>query len=105
LRGDIYMDITEITNTVITLAVMIITAFLIPVIKQKLTAEQRETLNAWVNIGVKAAEQVFTETKQGKSKKQYVLNFLKSKGYNINSDEVDLMIEAAVNKLTTALKG
>lgn len=99
------MDLTEITNTVITLAVMIITAFLIPVIRQKLTAEQRETLNAWVDIGVKAAEQVFKETKQGQAKKQYVLNFLKSKGYNINSDEVDLMIEAAVNKLTGALKG
>ena len=98
------MDITEITNTVITLAVMIITAFLIPVIKQKLTAEQRETLNAWIDIAVFAAEQVFTETKQGQAKKQYVLNFLKSKGYNIDSDEVDLMIESAVNKLTESLK-
>ena len=99
------MDITEITNTVITLAVMIITAFLIPAIKQKLTTEQRETLNAWVDIGVKAAEQVFTETKQGKAKRRFVINFLANKGYDINSDEVDLMIEAAVKQLTGALKG
>jgi SOS response regulatory protein OraA/RecX len=98
------MDLTQITEIVITLAVAVTTAFLVPYIKTKLTTEQTTELASWIDIAVNAAEKIFTETKAGAAKKQYVLNFLESKGYSINSDEIDNMIESAVNKLTTALK-
>ena len=99
------MDLTELFALFIGLIAALITAFVIPYIKAKFTAEQLSTLTKWVDVGVSAAEQIFSISHQGDAKKQYVLNFLESKGYTVNTDEVDTLIEAAVNKLTGALKG
>ena len=97
------MDLTQLFISFLGLVVALVTAFLIPYIKAKLTTEQLSTLITWVDIGVSAAEQLFNSG-EGEAKKQYVLNFLESKGYKVYSDEIDKMIEAAVNELTGALK-
>ena len=99
------MNLTELFALFIGLIAALITAFVIPYIKAKFTAEQLSTLTKWVDVGVSAAEQIFSISGQGDAKKQYVLNFLESKGYTVNTDEVDTLIEAAVNKLAGALKG
>ena len=62
------MDITPIVNAVIALAAAVVTAVLIPWIKSKTTAAQREEINAWVRIAVTAAEQIYTGTGKGKEK-------------------------------------
>ena len=97
------MDLTQLFVSFLGLVVALVTAFLIPYIKAKLTTEQLSTLITWVDIGVSAAEQLFNSS-EGEAKKQYVLNFLESKGYKVYSDEIDKMIEAAVNELAGALK-
>ena len=48
------MDITPVVNAVIALAAALVTAFVIPWIKSKTTAAQREEINAWVKIAVTA---------------------------------------------------
>jgi len=53
----------------------------------------------WVNVAVSAAEQLFREPGAGAEKKQFVQEFLESKGYTYDSAAVDLMIEAAVLNL------
>lgn len=97
------MDMTQVLESVITIAMAVITAFVIPLLKKKLSAANMDTLSKWVEIGVLAAEQLLGSGK-GLAKKQYVSNFLTSKGYTVNSDEIDNMIEASVNKLTNQLK-
>lgn len=95
------VDITAIVNAVIALIVAVITGFLIPWIKSKTTAQQREDFIAWVKIGVSAAEQIYKGEKRGAEKKQYVLDFLARNGFSIDVGSVDAAIEAAVKQLNS----
>ena len=97
------MDITPVVNAVIALAAAVVTAFVIPWVKSKTTAAQREEINAWVKIAVTAAEQIFTDPGMGKAKKAYVIKFLEEKNLKIDEESGDLIIERAVKNMNTAL--
>ena len=93
------MDITPVVNAVIALAAAVVTAFVIPWVKSKTTAAQREEIEAWVRIAVTAAEQIYSDAGKGKEKKKYVLDFLAEKNLKIDEESVDLMIESAVKEM------
>lgn len=95
------IDITPVVNAVIALAATVVSVFLFPWIKSKTTAQQRSELVAWAKIGVAAAEQIYVGQGRGDEKKQYVLEFLKSKGFDLNEESVNNAIEAAVKQLNT----
>lgn len=95
------IDITPVVNAVIALAATVVSVLLIPWIKSKTTAQQRSELVAWAKIGVAAAEQIYVGQGRGDEKKQYVLEFLKSKGFDLNEESVNNAIEAAVKQLNT----
>ena len=95
------IDITPVVNAVIALATTVVSVFLILWIKSKTTAQQRSELVAWAKIGVAAAEQIYVGQGRGDEKKQYVLEFLKSKGFDLNEESVNNAIEAAVKQLNT----
>jgi hypothetical protein len=92
------MDFTPILQAIIALASVLITSFLVPHIRTHTTSKNRETIKRGVLIAVSAAEQLF-EPGTGDLKKQYVLNFLKKHGINIDQSYIDCMIEAAVYRL------
>lgn len=92
-------DLTPIVNAVITLIAAIITTFLIPWIKGKIDAAKLAQIVEWVGIAVRAAEQIYKESGMGEKKKQYVLDFLASKGFTLDPDSINAMIEAAVKEL------
>ena len=98
------MDITPVVNGIIALIAAVVTAFVIPWIKSKTTATQREEINAWVRIAVTAAEQIYSGVGKGKEKKKYVLDFLAEKNLKIDEESVDLMIESAVKNMNQAFK-
>ena len=91
-------DLTPIFNAVIALLAALITAFVIPWLKRKTFAQEREELLRWVEIAVAAAEQMWDST-QGEAKKKAVLAFLREKGFIFSESEIDSAIEAAVLKL------
>lgn len=93
------IDFTPIFEAIITIVSLLVTSFLIPYIKQRLSVEKYEDLKKWVNVGVKAAEQIYG-SKTGQDKKEYVVSFLKSKGITFDIDEVSALIESEVYKLT-----
>ena len=97
------MDITPVVNAVIALIAAVVTAFVIPWVKSKTTAAQREEINSWVKIAVTAAEQIYSGVGKGKEKKAYVIKFLEEKNLKIDEESVDLMIESAVKNMNTAL--
>jgi len=68
-------------------------------IKKKIDVTQLDKITYWVEVAVRSAEQIFRETGMGENKKQYVINFLKSKGLNINVNELDNLIEAVVYEM------
>ena len=92
-------DLTPIVNAVITLIAAIITTFLIPWIKSKIDAAKLAQIVEWVGIAVRAAEQIYNESGMGEKKKQYVLDFLADKGFTLDPDSINAMIEAAVKDL------
>ena len=94
------IDLTMIANAIIALAAAIITTYIIPWIKSKMTDEQRRDVLAWVDVAVKAAEQIYKGPGRGAEKKRFVLKYLKDKGYTLDDKSVELALEAAVKEIT-----
>lgn len=89
------MNLTPILIALLILVAVLIICYLIPWIKTKTTAQQRENIYFWIRIACSAAEQLF-KSGEGQKKKQYVLEFLQSKNLKVDMDELDKMIEAVV---------
>ena len=96
-------DITPIVEAIFALLAAVVAYILIPYIKSKTTEEQRQNINGWIKIAVAAAEQIYVGAGRGSEKKLYVLDFLESKGFKIDENSVDAMIEAAVLELNSGL--
>ena len=94
-------DITEIIECIVGLVSALITVFIIPVLRQKLSDEKRQRLLFWIETAVNAAEQLYG-SKPGQQKKDFVVSFLLSKGIVADVDEVAALIESEVYKLTKA---
>lgn len=93
------IDLTPIVNAFITLIGLLLTTFLIPWIRTKITNEKLKEIQKWTSVGVKAAEMIYTESGMGDAKKKYVRKFLESKGYKLDIETVDALIEATVRDM------
>lgn len=98
------MDYTQIISAVIALISALVSAFLIPWLKTKIDANKLQTIKTYVEIGVKAAEQLYAAT-DGEEKKTYVINFLAEHGIRFDVSTIDQLIEAAVLQLHHELYG
>ena len=96
-------DLTPIIEAVAALTGVVITCILVPFIRSKTTAEQQKEINAWVKIAVAAAEQIFKGSGRGEEKKQYVIAWLKERGFTVDEAELDALIEAAVYELNQGI--
>ena len=98
------MDYTQIISAVIALISALVSAFLIPWLKTKIDANKLQTIKTYVEIGLKAAEQLYAAT-DGEEKKAYVINFLAEDGIRFDVSTIDQLIEAAVLQLHHELYG
>ncbi len=89
-------DITQILMATMTLIMSMITAFLIPYLKEKIGEKKFAELSRWVSVAVTAAEQIYVGSGRGEEKKAYVLEFLNSKGFTVDTNVLDNLIESAV---------
>ncbi len=96
------INLTPILTALITLIMAIITYFVIPVLRGKISAERLKILIDWVMIAVKAAEQMKAAGLITVPKKDFVIAFLKDKGVTITDEELDALIEAAVFEINKA---
>lgn len=90
------IDLTEIIVAIIGLLCALAARYLIPFLEAKLGTTKFENLKAVVVTAVKAAEMLYTEHGMGKEKKAYVLEYLHKKGFTVDLDTIDNLIEAAV---------
>ena len=97
------MELTEIICAVITLLAAIIPATVVPWLKKKMSVQERNEMFKWGEIAVMAAQQLYHNL-DGNMRKEYVVRFLESKGYDVDTQEVDSAIEAAVLKLHQKLE-
>ena len=91
-------NLTPILEAVIALAVAIITAFVIPWIRSRTTAQEREEMLAWVDIAVASAQQLLYDM-DGKARLNFALMLLEEKGYDVDDFVLNNALEAAVLKL------
>lgn len=88
------VDLTPLLQAVISLCASLVTAFLIPWIKAKYSAEQRQKIAAMYQTLVYAAEQMYGAG-EGKKKLQWVYDRLNEKGFSADR----AAIEAEVAKM------
>lgn len=96
------IDLTDIINPIFRLILAVIAIFVIPYIKAKLSNEQFESLKKWVKVAVQAAEMIYNTSGTGATKKQYVIDYLNSKGYTVDTETLNNLIEAAVLELKSS---
>ena len=99
------IDLTALVQAVIALIAAVISAFVIPWLKRKISAEKLAEVSTWVEIAVEAAEQLYEGSGRGAEKKEYVIQFLQQKGYTVDMTAIENMIEAAVYTLPPKLRG
>lgn len=88
------IDLTPLLQAIISVAVALVTYRLLPWIKQRTTAGQREGMLAMVRTLVYAAQQLY-KTGEVVDRFSYVEAGLRDRGYNVDRDA----IEAAVREL------
>lgn len=94
--------IFEIIKVVVMVAVLVITRYLVPWLKEKIGADKLAAAEKWTRYAVLKAQQVLWE-KDGQDRKAYVTEFLKeiliAKNIAISDEQLDVLIEAAVKQM------
>jgi hypothetical protein len=92
--------ITKVTECALTVIVLLVSAYLIPWLKTKISEEKLEELEKFCEQAVRAAEQLYTP-EEYKLKKAYVLSLINEQieklGLGLNEAEIDAIIEGIVN--------
>lgn len=96
--------IFNIVTACIPLIGVIITGFVIPYIKQKISAARLDEIIIWVGRAVNAAEVLFDVPGTGDEKRYYVINLIDSmfnrKKEVIAKDQIRILLEAAWKEMT-----
>ena len=91
-----------IALAIISIAGALVSAYLIPWIKNNISAKDMETIVFWVRFAVRCADQLFTP-EQWEQKKQYVTQYIIDKvaelGLKLTEEDINVLIESAVNAL------
>ena len=92
------VDLTGIFEALIALVSSVVTAFLIPWLKTKLTNEQLNKAHSIIQIGVFAAEKLYGAG-NGDKKLAYVEELLKAKKIKLDTKTLKAMVDAEVKKM------
>lgn len=96
--------ITEITRAIVSVILILISAYVIPWLKNKVGEDKYATIIEYAEIVVRSAEKMYT-VEEWAQKKAYAVNMLSNKakelGIDINEKEINAIIEGAVQ----AVKG
>lgn len=92
---------TQIVLAVITIVGALVSAYVIPFIKSKMTQADMQRLVEFVKIAVRCANQIFTP-EQWEKKKEYVLNIVKefieaNLKIKLTDEQINAIIEGIVN--------
>lgn len=94
----------KVIMTLIPVIGVIITGFVIPYIKTKISSAQLDEISQWVTKAVQAAEVLFDTPKSGEEKREYVIDFINktfnSKKEVITEDQIRILLESAWKQMT-----
>ena len=96
--------ITKLVESIVTVVIILISAYVIPWLKNKIGDDKYATIVEFAEIVVRSAEKIYTP-EEWEQKKQYAVMMVKEKasqlGLNISAEEINAIIEGAVQ----AVKG
>lgn len=94
---------TKIMTAIFSILGILISTYLIPYIKSKMTAEDIDKFIAYAKIAVRCANQIFTP-EQWEEKKQYVMDMVKvfmddNLHIKLTDEQIHTIIEGLVNEV------
>ena len=96
--------ITKLTEAIVSVVVILITAYVIPWLKNKVGDDKYATIVDFAEIVVRSAEKIYTPEEWAK-KKEYAVELVSKKakeiGIDLSVEEINAIIEGAVQ----AVKG
>lgn len=100
MTNELFMKIIELAFMVL---IGLVSVYVVPFLKSKITKDQMETLLYYVNIAVKAASQIYTK-EQWQEKKEYCMKYIKDVVDNklsitLSDEEISTLIEGVLNGL------
>lgn len=96
-------DLTPVIHAAAALAAAVLTVFVVPWLRSKTSEQDRAELLKWVDVAVAAAQQLYYQL-DGAQRKEYALEILREKGFDVSDRGVDAAVEAAVLKLHKGLE-
>lgn len=97
------IDLTPLVLALLGVLGAIFVRYTVPYFKAKTTLEQQANIQTWVKLAVEAAEMIYREAGMGVQKFQYVVDFLKDKGFQLDTNEIKVLIESAVNEMKNGI--
>lgn len=92
----------RIVLSIITIIGALVSAYVVPYLKIRVTDQQIKQLNYYVSIAVRCAEQIYTP-EQWKIKKAYVMDYVTDMaeiiGIKLSQDQIDTIVEGVVNEI------
>ncbi len=93
------LRVDSLVEALVGIVAALLSVYLVPYIKSKTNAQQQEKLLHFLQIAVRAAEQIYDAPGQGEAKKTYVQSCLVKRGYKMENEIIEVMMEAAVHEL------
>lgn len=95
-----------IVYLVMALAVLVVSGFVLPMIKQNIGTEKYALILKYVEQAVNSAEQIFGGEGTGQQKKAYVIQIMQGildkVGYKLTEEQLNMLIESAVKAMNDA---
>lgn len=91
------IDLTQIVEAVIALAVALIARYVVPWIRQRLTAGGQEILETALRVAVMGAEQMYQGAGRGREKLEAAKKYLNSKGFDVDVEQIEAAVWAYIN--------
>lgn len=98
------IDFTPLAEAVIAVLALVISTYLIPWIKTRLSAEQLAYARAAVDVAVYAAEKAYGAGK-GEEKLKYVEDVLAARGIALDTTALASLVDSAIKKMEQAERG
>ncbi len=96
-------NLYKIILTLIPLIGAIITGYIIPYIKTKISSAKLDEASKWITKAAEAAEMLFNAPKSGEEKREYVIAFIdkmfNSKKEFITEEQIRVLLEAALKQM------
>ena len=97
-QSAVLLDLTQLAQTIISLAAGIVSLYLVPWLRSRLTNEQLTKVKSWVQIAVYAAEKLYGAG-NGDQKLAYAEEILRKHGIRLDMATLKAMIDAQIKEM------